>query len=91
MLTEEQEKQVIALLATDAKAKAYRNGAYTKLIEAARNYAMMKATGSYLDKNGVIMRVSLSDKQSRTEYYLEDMRHAAEDMFLEEALAGASK
>ena len=43
-------EQIEQLLARIAKAEEYRAGAWSRVIEAARNYAMVKSFGKYLER-----------------------------------------
>ena len=71
------------------KAQKYRNGAWLKVIDEGRKYAMMKATGKYIERDSVIS-VGLSDRESYIEMFRNNLLHAVEDAFVEDALLGIS-
>ena len=72
------------------KAQKYRNGAWLKVIEEGRKYAMMKSTGKYVDHNDTIISVSGSDTEAYLEQYKWSLLRAVEDAFVEDALLGMS-
>ncbi len=69
------------------KAQKYRNGAWLKVIEEGRKYAMMKATGKYI-KGDAVMQVGMHDRESYIEMFRSNLLHAVEDAFVEDALLG---
>jgi hypothetical protein len=71
------------------KVQRFQGGAYAKLIEKARQYAMMKTTGSYIE-NGNRITVSHGDRERYAEMFADNMRWAAVDAFVEDALVGAA-
>jgi hypothetical protein len=69
------------------KAQRYQAGAWQKVVDCARQYAMMKATGSYME-NGSRHRINFSDKASMEKMFADTLLRAAEDAFVEDALVG---
>jgi hypothetical protein len=69
------------------KAHAYRRGAWVKVIEESRKYAMMKTHGKYIE-NGKVITVSYNDRQSYEDLFKGNLLRYAEDAFLEDALVG---
>ena len=71
------------------KAQKYRNGAWLKVIEEGRQYAMMKTTGKYI-KGDAVMHVGMHDQESYIEMFKNKLLYAVEDAFVEDALLGIS-
>lgn len=83
-------EEVIKQVVDEAlKAQKYRNGAWLKVIDEGRKYAMMKATGKYIKGDSVIS-ISFSDRESYIEMFRNNLLHAVEDAFVEDALVGIS-
>ncbi len=71
------------------QAQRYQAGAWQKVVDCGRKYAMMKATGSYME-NGNRISLSRSDIKRYEEMFLENLARAAEDAFVEDAIVGAT-
>jgi len=70
------------------QAQLYQEGAWAKVTYHARQYAMMKATGSYME-NGNRHRINFSEKVEMEKMFAGNLLRAAEDAFVEDALVGA--
>lgn len=79
----------VETLETILKAQRFQAGAWTKVVEQARTYAMFAATGSYMENN-VRRTVSHSDKANYEKMFADYLLRAARDAFFEDALVGAA-
>lgn len=71
------------------EAQRYQAGAWQKVVDCARTYAMMKATGSYME-NGRRIIVNFSSVKDMEKMFSDNLHRAAEDAFAEDALVGAA-
>ena len=70
------------------QAQRFQGGAWQKVIDCSRQYALMKTTGSYME-NGNKVSISFSDRERYTEMFAGNLLRAAQDAFVEDALLGA--
>jgi hypothetical protein len=78
-----------AVMSELLQAQKFQAGAWAKVIEKARQYAMMKSTGSYME-NGNRITVSHADRERYAEMFADNLKWAACDAFLEDAMLGAA-
>jgi hypothetical protein len=71
------------------QAQRFQAGAYKKVVECARQYGLMKATGSYME-NGNRVTVCFSDRASMEKMFADNLTRAACDAFFEDAMVGAA-
>jgi hypothetical protein len=69
------------------QAQHWQAGAYQKVVDCARQYALMHATGAYME-NGNRVTVGFSDRERMEKMFLDNMARAARDAFLEDAMVG---
>ena len=69
------------------QAQAYQRGAWVKVQECGRQWAMVKAHGCYVERGN---RISLSkrDQESYEEMFRENLLRAVQDAFIEDAITG---
>lgn len=72
------------------KGRKLQRGAWLRVTEAARKYALLKAQGVEIDRNGCRISFSHRDAQDRMKYAGEELLRAAEEAFAEDALMGAT-
>ena len=61
--------RIVLLLEKIAKSEAYKGGAWRRVIEAARNYARLKAFGHYIDEKGHRIIPCGTDTERQVEYF----------------------
>lgn len=61
--------RVVLLLDKIAKSEAYKGGAWWRVIEAARNYARLKAFGHYIDEKGHRVIPCGTDVERHVDYF----------------------
>jgi len=85
-MSPEKEQQLDELLAVFAKQKAYNEGAWSKVLEAARTYAVYKATGTYIERNssGVEYVVHSDDRENMMRHFSSQVLFAAENALAHE-------
>jgi hypothetical protein len=71
------------------QAQHWQAGAYQKVVDCARQYALMQTTGSYLE-NGNRVSVCFSDRERMEKMFLDNMARAARDAFIEDAMVGVA-
>lgn len=69
------------------EAQRFRNGAWTRVIEEGRKYALMKGSGCYVE-NEKLIKVSFSDVESYTRMFQENLLRYVEDAVVEDTLVG---
>ncbi len=79
--------QLTHIVTTLKTAQAYQRGAWVKVQEIGRNWAMVKAHGCYMERGD---RISLcfSDRKNYEEMFLGNLLRAVDDAFIEDAIAG---
>ena len=71
------------------KIQRYQTGGWQKVVECARQYAMMEAFGSYMESGNKI-NVCFSDRKRYAEMFVDNLRIAAQHAFAEDAMLGAA-
>ena len=71
------------------QAQIFQAGAWRKVIDCSRQYAMMAATGSYME-NGNRITTRFNDRADMENMFSENLLRAARDAFIEDALVGAA-
>lgn len=71
------------------KIQRFQAGGWQKVVECARQYAMMEAFGSYID-NGDKVTVGFHDRKRYSEMFIENLQFAATHAFAEDAMLGSA-
>ena len=71
------------------QAQRFQSGAYKQLVENARQYAMMKTMGTYME-NGKRISVGSSDRKYYEDLFLDKMKSAAENALFEDTMLGVA-
>lgn len=71
------------------QAQRFQSGAWAKVVDCSRQYAMMQATGSYME-NGHRITVGFSDRGTMEKMFSDNLLRAARDAFIEDAMVGAA-
>jgi len=77
-------------LAELAKHVKYQNGAWAEVQRIARQYAMMKAHGRFIETNGELIEVNRASIEQYVEMFKENLLRAIERAFVEDALLGVA-
>jgi hypothetical protein len=72
------------------KQQKFQVGAWTKVVDLAKQHAMMKLHGTYMEC-GSLVKISGSDRASYLSRIGDNLLRASEDAFLEDALTGSMK
>lgn len=89
MSNPETDARIIALLDRVAKSEAYKAGAWHRVIDAAKNYAMMKSFGKYVEiKNGheSVISVGLHDRDDYIKMFGDNVLRYSVDALAESAM-----
>lgn len=70
------------------QAQRFQGGAWQKVINCARQYAMMQATGTYMEGSHRLS-VGASSRKEYEEMFAKNLLTAARDAFVEDAMVGA--
>lgn len=70
------------------KAQKFQAGAYAKVVELARQYALMNTTGCYME-NGNTITVNFSSRKDMEKMFADNLLRACVRAFIEDALVGA--
>lgn len=81
----EQTAEVMAVLRRLEQAEKYKAGAWGRVVRCAKQYAMMKLHGSYLE-HGNIVRVGGLDRQRLETHFGDQVLALACDAMLEDAI-----
>lgn len=81
MLTEADLKLLI-------QAQSRQSYAWKRVIEIARNYAMFKAHGSYLESDGSLVTISGSDRPSYETHFKDSLLSAVLNAYQEDSIMG---
>jgi hypothetical protein len=81
----------VRVSAADLETLLAAQGSHTwywrKVIEIARQYAMMEAHGSFIE-NGAVVTVGFHDRKQYSEMFKGNLLHAITDAFREDAILG---
>ena len=81
--------KIVELLERVARSEAYKNGAWQKVIAEAKNYAMMKLNGTYLEpRNGIdcITHIGKNDQDMYIKLFTDNMLRYSLEAFAEAAI-----
>jgi hypothetical protein len=70
------------------QAQRFQGGAWQKVIDCGRQYAMMAATCSYMESDRRLS-VGANDRKSYEDMFAKNLLTAARDAFIEDAMVGA--
>lgn len=70
------------------KAQRFQSGAWQKVIDSARQYAMLVSSGTYME-NGNRIHIGHSERKRYENMFSENLLCAAQDAFIEDAMMGA--
>lgn len=81
--------RMIALLDKISEAESYRNGAWSLVIENARNYAMLKSFGFYINTKGYREFPAPRDLRQHMQYAIDEMCRGSVAALAEESTTGS--
>lgn len=82
-------EKLAAVVAELAKSRNFQKAAWQRVIDTGRQYAQMRAHGSYME-NGSCISVCFSSRDDMANMFRDNLLRAVEQAYAEDAIVGAA-